>query len=103
MKMTLLSKEQFDNFIEELGGKDITAGRLSIIVDDLRKDFSTKNEAITKMQEDSKKLNEDYQSSLRVNRDLFKKVGEEVYGVKKEEAKEKSYSESITIEDLEKM
>jgi hypothetical protein len=101
--MALLNKEQFDSFIEELGSKDLSAGRLSIIVDDLRKDFSVRNEAITKMQEDSKKLNEDYQASLKVNRDLFKKVGEEVYGIKKEEAKEKSYSESITIEDLEKM
>jgi hypothetical protein len=101
--MTLLSREQFDSLIEELGGKDISSGRLSIIVDDLRKDFFNRNEAITKMQDDSKKLNEDYQSSLKVNRDLFKKVGEEVYGTKKEEAKQKTYSESITIEDLEKM
>lgn len=96
------SVEEYDKILEELGSEDLSAGRKAILLSEIRSDYAALTDHIkenTKLHDSLKAENEDLS---KVNIDLFRKSGEVLYGGSPVQVKQKSFSESITIESLEK-
>lgn len=98
----MLSVKQYDELIMELGSEDLTLGRKTIILDELRRNYKELSDSYTVLQEEVEKAEEEKKELAEINRELFKKVGEKVLGVEGSVVpKEKSFSQTITIEALE--
>jgi hypothetical protein len=91
------SKEEHDNLLVELADDKTSEGRRSIIAHELRKDFE---ESEKWMEENGKKvegLRSEHKTLLDANLRLFKAGNSS-----KEIEKPKSFSQTITLEEMEK-
>lgn len=98
----MLTVKQYDELIMELGSEDLTLGRKTIILDELRRNYTELSEAYALLQEEVESVKEENKELAEINQELFKRVGNEVLGVNGDVIpKKRSFSEMITLEALE--
>lgn len=98
-----LSREERENLLGELLNPELDHTRRSEILQNLRVSLDTADTEIEEYTKTATKLKADNEDLIISNSKLFRQLG--VVGApesQKEEAKEKEFSESVTIESLEK-
>lgn len=101
--MPIMSREDHENLLNELLGGDIEHSRRTEILQQLRINHSTAHEEIETFSSNNAKLQADNEDLVVSNSKLFRQLG--VVGGNQEHQKkeeQKTVSESITLEALEK-
>lgn len=96
-----MSREDHEKLLNELLVGDLEHSRRTEILQQLRGDYATVITDFNKITETNKKLQTDNDDLIVSNSKLFREIG--LVGTQQEEEiKEKEFSETVTIEALEK-
>lgn len=97
-----MERDAHENLLNELNNPELTHERRTEILQELRTDYTkvlTDFEEITASNDKLKATNDDL---VIANSKMFRELGYKADTNKQEELKEKEFSETVTIEDLEK-
>jgi hypothetical protein len=99
--MPLMSRDDHENLLNELMNPEIEHTRRTEILQQLRVDHSTGHADYEQVNRLSEKLKADNQDLIVSNSKLFRQIG--VVGTEKEQEEEKKdFSETITLEQIER-
>lgn len=98
-----LSKEEHETLLTELLGGEIEQARKTEILQQLRVSHGTAHAEVETVKSTNDKLQKNNDDLIVSNSQLFRQLGVVGEGAeKKEEFKEKEFSETVTLEQLEK-
>lgn len=97
-----MERETHENLLNELNNPEITHDRRTEILQELRQDYGTVHTDFESITTERNRLTEDNQSLVVANSKLFRQLGIQDNPDLKKKDEEKSFSESIRLEDLEK-
>ena len=96
-----MSREEYENMLNELNNPELEHSKRTELLQNLRVDYANVIEETTNYEKRMKELEKDNQDLLMSNSKLFRQVG--IQGDPELEKKEeqKTFSETITIDQLE--
>lgn len=94
--------KEHENLINELNNTELTHERRSEILSALRQDYGTVVEEHTELSTTTSKLKQEKEDLLLTNSKLFRQLGQQENPDLQKEQEEQSFSETVTISDLEK-
>lgn len=97
-----MDKEAYENLLNELNSPDLEHSRRTEILQELRADYSNVHTDFSEFETKTAKLEKDNNDLIISNSKLFREVGIQQDEKLEEKEKEKSFSEEVTIESLEK-
>jgi hypothetical protein len=100
--MPLMSRDDHENLLSELLTPDIEHSRKSEILQQLRVDHGTAHAETNELSKNHEKLQKERDDLVVSNSQLFRQLGTDSNPEKKEEVQQKEFSETVTLEDLEK-
>lgn len=99
--MPLMNRDDHENLLNELMNPEIEHTRRTEILQQLRVDHATGHNDYEQINRSAEKLKADNQDLIVSNSKLFRQIG--VVGTEKEvEEEKKDFSETITIEQIER-
>jgi hypothetical protein len=101
--MPLLNREEHEGLLNELLDAELPVSRKTEILQRLRVDNTEGHEDYNKLTESNTKLKSDNDDLLLSNSKLFRQLDIPKTEEGKKEKEAKTFSETITIEDLEKL
>jgi hypothetical protein len=99
--MPLMSRDEHENLLNELLNPEIEHSRRTEILQQIRVDHVTGHSDYEEITKNNTRLQKDNEDLVVSNSKLFRQIGI-TGGEKKEEEKQKEFSETITLEALEK-
>ena len=96
-----MSREDYENYLNELINPDLEHSRRTEILQDLRVDYTGVIEDHEKQLKHIDKLTADNQDLVLSNSKLFRQLGINADPVQKKQEEEKEFSETITLEQIE--
>lgn len=96
-----MSREEYENYLNELINPDLEHSRRTEILQDLRVDYAGVIEDNDKHIKQIDKLIADNQDLILSNSKLFRQLGINADPVQKKQEQEKEFSETITLEQIE--
>lgn len=97
-----MDKEEYENLLTELLNADLEQSRRTEILQLLRTDYNTVHNDFSELTASNEKLTAKNDDLVHANSMLFRKAGIEGSPERKQEEEKKTFSETITIEDIEK-
>lgn len=97
-----MSKEDYENLLNELVNPELEHSRRTEILQQLRVDYTTVHSDFDSLTQSKTKLEKDNSDLVISNSQLFRQLGTIGNPEKEEEIEQKEFSETITIEALEK-
>jgi hypothetical protein len=98
-----MDREVYEGLIGELNNPELDHTRRTEILQNLREDYNVVQTDFAGLQQTSEKLTKEKMDLLESNSQLFRKLGVVGNGSeKKEEEKKKEFSETISLEELER-
>jgi hypothetical protein len=99
--MTIMSRDDHETLLNELMNPELEHSRRTEILQQLRVDRSTVHAEFDELNKNNSKLKTDNQDLIVSNSKLFRQIG--VVGTEKEQEEEKKdFSETITLEQIER-
>lgn len=99
--MSFLTKDEHEGLLSELLQEDILTSRKTEILQQLRVSNTIAHEVYDKASKNIENLSKEKDDLLVANSMLFRKIGVQELGEQKQQEEEqKTFSESVTLEDL---
>lgn len=97
-----MERETHESLLNELNNTDLTHERRTEILQELRQDYGTVHTDFENLTTERNRFEEDNTSLIKANSKLFRQLGIQDNPDMKKKEDEKSFSETIRLEDLEK-
>ncbi len=97
-----MDREAHENLLNELNSTDLTHERRTEILQELRQDYGTVHTDFESLTTERDRFAEDNDSLVKANSKLFRQLGIQDNPDMKKKEEQKSFSETVRLEDLEK-
>lgn len=97
-----MDRETYENLLNELNSTDLTHDRRTDILQELRQDYGTVHTDFEAITNENSKFKSDNESLVMANSKLFRQLGIQDNPDMKKKEEQKSFSETVRLEDLEK-